>query len=69
MSNIRKRISSNSTSRSEKALFDIAACLNGGWDVWMNPLLKFDVKQNGVSVDHEVNSILYHRDYGMNLKK
>ena len=65
MSNIRKRISSNSTSRSEKALFDIAACLNGGWDVWMNPLLKFEDKKNHQSINHEVDCILYHRDYGM----
>ena len=65
MSNIRKRISSNSTSRSEKALFDTAVCLNDGWDIWMNPLLKFEVKQKGVSVDHEVDCILYHRDHGM----
>lgn len=65
MSTIRKRISSNSSSRSEKALFDTAACLNDGWDVWMNPLLKFEVKQKGVSVDHEVDCILYHRDHGM----
>lgn len=65
MSNIRKRISSNSSSRSEKALFDTAVCLNDDWNVWMNPLLKFEVKQNGVSMDHEVDCILYHRDYGM----
>ena len=65
MSNIRKRISSSSTSRSEKALFDIAACLNGGWDVWMNPLLKFEDKKNHQSINHEVDCILYHRDYGM----
>ena len=65
MSNIRKRISSNSTSRSEKALFDIAACLNGGWDVWMNSLLKFEDKKNHQSINHEVDCILYHRDYGM----
>lgn len=65
MSTIRKRISSNSSSRSEKALFDTAVCLNDDWNVWMNPLLKFEVKQNGVSVDHEVDCILYHRDYGM----
>ena len=41
MSTIRKRISANSNSRSEKALFDTAACLNDEWDIWMNPRLKF----------------------------
>ena len=65
MSTIRKRISSNPKSRSEKALFDTAICLNDKWDVWMNPQLKFYDKKNSQSIDHEVDCILYHRDYGM----
>ena len=65
MAIIRKRLSSDSSSRSEKALFDIAVCLNEGWDVWMNPHLKFAVKKSGISTDHEVDCILYHKKYGM----
>ncbi len=65
MSTIRKRISSNPKSRSEKALFDTAICLNDEWDVWMNPQLKFYDKKNSQSIDHEVDCILYHRDHGM----
>ena len=65
MSTIRKRISSNSTSRSEQTLFDTAVCLNDAWDVWMNVQLNFAVKKSGTSIDHEVDCILYHRKYGM----
>ena len=65
MSTIRKRISSNSTSRSEQTLFDTAICLNDAWDVWMNVQLNFAVKKSGTSIDHEVDCILYHRKYGM----
>ena len=65
MSTIRKRISANSNSRSEKALFDTAACLNDEWDIWMNPRLKFEDRKNSQSIDHEVDCILYHKKYGM----
>ena len=65
MATIRKRLSSDSSSRSEKALFDIAVCLNDDWDVWMNPHLKFAVKKSGISTDHEVDCVLYHKKYGM----
>jgi hypothetical protein len=65
MSIIRKRLSQDSTSRSEKALFDTAVCLNDGWDIWMNAKLNFEVRRNGFSVDHEVDCILYHKKYGM----
>ena len=65
MPTIRKRLSSNSSSRSEKTLFDMAACLKEGWDVWMNANLRFPEKKSGVSIDHEVDCILYHRQHGM----
>ena len=65
MSTIRKRISANSNSRSEKALFDTAVCLNDEWDIWMNPRLKFEDRKNSQSIDHEVDCILYHKKYGM----
>ena len=65
MANIHKRISSNSTSRSEKALFDTAACLKDEWDVWMNVHLNLENKKTEVSEDHEVDCILYHKKYGM----
>lgn len=36
MSTIRKRLSTESTSRSEMAIFDMASCLDEKWNVWMN---------------------------------
>lgn len=65
MAIIRKQLSTESTSRSEKTLFDIAACLNDEWNVWMNARLNFAVKRNGNDVDREVDCILYHKKYGM----
>lgn len=65
MSIIRKQLSVESTSRSEKAFYDVAVCLNDEWNVWMNVHLNFVVKRNGYHVDHEVDCILYHKQYGM----
>lgn len=65
MSNIRKYLSIESISRSEKELFDVAACLNDDWNVWMNVRLNFAVKRSGDDVDREVDCILYHKKYGM----
>lgn len=65
MSIIRKRPSTSVHSRSEKTMFDTAACLNDGWDVWMNANLRFPEKGSEVSTDHEVDCVLYHKKYGM----
>lgn len=65
MSIIQKRLSTESTSRSEKALFDAAVCLADGWNVWMNARLNFSVSRSGAHVDREVDCILYHKKYGM----
>ena len=65
MSTVHKMLSANPDSRSEKTLFDVAVCLNDGWDVWMNVNLNFMFKEDDTSVDHEVDCILYHREHGM----
>lgn len=65
MSNIRKRLSIESTSRSEKELFDVAACLTDEWNVWMNVRLTFAVNGGGGEIDREVDCILYHKEHGM----
>lgn len=65
MSEIRKRLSDSSISRSEKTLYDVAACLNDQWNVWMNVHLNFDVRRSRAHVDREVDCILYHPKYGM----
>jgi len=65
MAVVRKMLSANSTSRSEKTLASVASGLSDEWDVWMNANLKFEVKRQHVSVDHEVDCILYHKKYGM----
>lgn len=65
MSIIRKQLSVESTSRSEKALYDVAVCLNDEWNVWMNVRLNFAVRRNGNDVDREVDCILYHKKHGM----
>lgn len=64
MSIIRKKLSIESTSRSEKALFDVAVCLNDEWNVWMNVRLNF-AERSGCNVDREVDCILYHKKFGM----
>lgn len=65
MSTIRKRLSTESTSRSEMAIFDMASCLDEKWNVWMNVHLNFAVRGRGNDVDREVDCILYHKKYGM----
>lgn len=65
MSAIRKRLSTESTSRSEMAIFDMASCLDEKWNVWMNVHLNFAVRGRGNDVDREVDCILYHKKYGM----
>lgn len=65
MSTIRKRLSTESTSRSEMAIFDMASCLDEKWNVWMNVRLNFAVRGRGNDVDREVDCILYHKKYGM----
>lgn len=65
MSTIRKLLSTESTSRSERTLFDTAVCLNDEWNVWMNVHLNFAVKRFGNDIDREVDCILYHKKHGM----
>lgn len=65
MSTIRKRLSTESTSRSEMAIFDMASCLDEKWNVWMNVHLNFAVRGRGNDVGREVDCILYHKKYGM----
>jgi len=64
MSIIRKRVSAESTSRSETTLFETAVCLNDDWNVWMNVRLNFVVRGRG-EMNREVDCILYHKKYGV----
>lgn len=64
MSIIRRQLSVESTSRSEKKLYNAAVCLSDEWNVWMNVRLNF-AERNGSNVDREVDCILFHKKYGM----
>jgi len=64
MATVRKYLSNNSTSRSEKYFFDMAQCLDEEWNVWMNVRLRFRTRDQG-EMDREVDAILYHKRHGM----
>jgi len=61
---IRINIKPDSKSTAEWAIFRIAQTLGPAWDVWMNRHLVFTSRTGG-AINHEVDCILYHRDYGM----
>ena len=61
---IRINIKPDSKSTAEWAIFRIAQTLGSAWDVWMNRHLVFTSRTGG-AINHEVDCILYHRDYGM----
>lgn len=61
---VKRPLSVNSTSRTEKMVFDLAAALDSEWHVWMNQKLNFFYENYG-AMNREVDCILYHKFYGM----